>query len=367
MQFDCPPPLSRRALGALAAALALPGCATLSAASASSPRGTIKPQRLRAGDTVGLIAPSGALTQAQLSTRVKNMEDLGFKVKLGKNVLARWGSYGGSIEQRLEDLRAMFADESVRVIWAARGGSGGTGLLPHLDYGLIARNPKVLIGYSDLTAVLHAIHAKTGLITFHGPTAGSRFTDYNLQHLRALLFDGQAGHVMHHAPENLPPLAKEAVRDGVVEPANEVKTYKEGVATGPLLPGNLSLIAALQGTPYALRLAGALLCIEEVGEEPYRVDRLLHQLQQSNPRGGGAFAECAGVLVGVLTRYAAKPDDKQLSLREVLDHHLTGLSIPAASGYSFGHIAHQMTLPVGAMARLDTTAGTLTVLESVVE
>jgi muramoyltetrapeptide carboxypeptidase len=273
-------------------------------------------------------------------------------------VLARWGSYGGTVQERIDDLQAMFADESVRVIWAARGGSGGTALLPHLDYRLIERNPKVLIGYSDLTALLQAIHVKTGLITFHGPTAGSRFTDYNLLHLKALLFDGAANHVMPHAPENLALSA--------TEPANEVKTYKEGVGTGPLLPGNLSLIAALQGTPYAMPLAGSVVCIEEVGEEPYRLDRMLHQLQQVNGRGSKALADCAAVLIGVFTRYAAKPEDRQLSLREVFDHHLSALPIPAATGYSFGHIAHQMTLPVGAMARADTREGTLTILDSVV-
>jgi muramoyltetrapeptide carboxypeptidase len=356
------------------AALALAGCASLPTASRAA---VLKPPRLRVGDTVGLIAPSGALSQEQLASRIRNMESLGLRPKLGKHVLGRWGSYGGTIEQRVEDLHAMFADESVRAIWAARGGSGGAGLLPHIDYRLIARNPKVLIGYSDLTALLLAIHAKTGLITFHGPTAGSRFTDYNVAHLKALLFEAKGPYTMRHASENLAPPspASAAAAPASACPVcpspppdllNEVRTYQHGVARGPLLGGNLSVLSALIGTPYMPALPGSLMFLEEVGEEPYRVDRMLHQLQQANPQGVRGLAQCAGVMVGVFTRYMPKPTDTQLSLGDVFKHHLSGLGVPAVSGYSFGHIAHQMLLPIGLPAELNTREGSLTLLEPAV-
>ncbi|QOY94491.1 LD-carboxypeptidase [Massilia sp. UMI-21] len=348
--------LSRRSFGALAAA-----GLSASALAAAAPRGTtqratrrlIKPPRLRPGDLVGLIAPGGVVNERLIEKSVQNIEALGLRVKLGRYLGASFGNYAGSVQQRLADLHAMFADPDVKMIWPIRGGSGCISLLSQLDYGLIRRNPKILLGYSDITALHLAIHNKTGLVSFHGPVASSTLADYPREHMVAVLCDPRATYTIPMAPEN-------ALKAQTM-PHFGIRTLTSGTASGPLLGGNLSIVAALCGTPYAADFRDSLLFLEEVDEAPYRLDRWMTQLDLSV-----GFARAAGIMVGICEDCAPGEGRHSLSLDQTLDQHLKPLVVPAVTGYSIGHIRHQFTLPVGVRARLDTDAQTVTLLEPAV-
>ena len=349
-------PLSRRNL-AKGAALSL--AASLFPAAAAPVKDPvnrsvlIKPPRLKEGDVVGLITPCGYLEQDGIDKSVRNLEDLGVKVKLGKHVLARRGRYAGTVAQRLEDLHSMFADHEVKAVWAATGGSGGISLLPHIDYKLIRKHPKIFVGYSDVTCLHLAIHRQTRLVTFHGPVGISTFSDYSKQHLKAILMQPQKEYTMWMAEEN----RVKAETAGQFQ----VRTQRHGTATGRLTGGNLSLVAALSGTPYAAELRRRILFLEDISEAPYRIDRMLTQLDLSQ-----GLRTTSALLLGVFEKCEAPESESSLSLNETVDSHLDLLRIPAVSGYSFGHIANQMTLPLGVNARLDTYAQTLTLLENAV-
>ncbi|WP_431475540.1 S66 peptidase family protein [Massilia eburnea] len=313
----------------------------------------VKPPRLKAGDTVGLIAPGGHTDAPAIAKAIKNIESLGLHVKLGRNLEAVYGNYGGLPQQRLEDLHAMFADPDVAAIWAIRGGSGCIQLLAQLDYELIRRNPKILIGYSDITALHLAIQNKVGLVTFHGPVASSTFSDYTVTQLSNVL--------MHPQEQYTIPMALENSRKAEEEPHYALRTVVPGVCEGPLTGGNLCLVSALAGTEYASNYKGGILFLEEVNEAPYRIDRMLMQLHLNQK-----FDRAAGVMLGICENCGPQDSDISLTLDETTDQHLKPLKVPAVTGYSFGHIRHQFTLPMGIRARLDTERQTLTLLEPAV-
>ncbi len=343
----------------MAKGAALSLAASLFPAAATSNReplkksGIVKPPRLKEGDVAGLITPCGFVDQEGIDKSVRNLEELGLKVKLGKHVLARRGRYAGTVAQRLEDLHSMFADPQVHAVWAATGGSGGISLLPHIDYKLIRKHPKIFVGYSDVTCLHLAIHRQTRLVTFHGPVGISTFSDYSKQHLTAILMQPQKEYQMQMAEENRTK----------AETANQfqIRTRRHGSAVGRLSGGNLSLVAALSGTPYAAELRRRILFLEDIGEAPYRIDRMLTQLDLSQGLG-----TASALLLGIFEKCEAPESESSLSLNETVDSHLDLLKVPAVSGYSFGHIANQMTLPLGVSARLDTFAQTLTLLENAV-
>jgi muramoyltetrapeptide carboxypeptidase len=310
----------------------------------------IKPPRLVQGDVVGLVAPGGYTTDAAIEQAVRHIEALGLRVKQGAWLREVWGNYGGTVAARIADLHAMFRDPEVRAIWAIRGGSGCISLLRHLDYRLIRTHPKILLGYSDITALHLAIHRHAGLVTFHGPVASSTPSDYSTQHLLAVLMEPRDSYTI--------PMAVENDRRALDEPWYATRTVHGGVAEGPLIGGNLSLVSALAGTPYAADFTGSLLFIEEVNEEPYRIDRWLTQLDLAV-----GLDKAAGVMIGICENCGPQGDGPSLTLDETLDVHLRPLRVPAVTGYSFGHIRHQFTMPVGVRARLDTEARTVTLLE----
>ena len=346
--------IKRRGFGALTAAgiaASFPGLAC--AASRSSAKKLIKPPRLRPGDLVGLIAPGGFTSERAIEKAIRNIEALGLRVKVGTYLRAVHGNYAGSVQQRLADLHAMFADPEVKMIWPIRGGSGCISLLSRLDYGLIRRNPKILIGYSDITALHLAIHNKVGLVSFHGPVASSTMSDYSREHMMAVLTDPRPAYTIPMAPEN-------AIK-AQSAPQFGIRTLTSGIATGPLLGGNLSIVAALAGTPYAANFRGGLLFLEEVDEAPYRLDRWLTQLDLAT-----GFSHAAGVMIGVCEDCAPEPGQRSLTLEQTLDQHLRPLVVPAVTGYSIGHIRHQFTVPVGVRATLDTDRQTITLTEPAV-
>jgi muramoyltetrapeptide carboxypeptidase len=313
----------------------------------------IKPPRLRPGAVIGLVAPGGYTTDTAIDKAVRNIESLGWRVKQGANLRAAFGNYAGTPQQRLDDLHAMFADPQVDAIWAIRGGSGCISLLAGLDYALIRAHPKILLGYSDITALHLAIHRHAGLVTFHGPVAASTLSDYAMEQLLAVLTDPQ--------PRTVIPMSSANAYRGLSEPLYAVRTVHGGTATGILMGGNLSMVSALAGTPYAADIAGALLFLEEVNEAPYRIDRWMTQLDLA-----GGFRNAAAVIVGICENCGPEPDDPSLTLDQTLALHLDPLAIPAVTGYSIGHIRHQCTLPVGVMATLDTRRQTIVLHEAAV-
>ena len=347
--------ISRRSFatlaGAAAAAVALPTAAH--SPPRTMKRRLIKPARLRFGDTIGLIAPGGHTSEEAIARAVAKIEKLGFQVRQGANLRAVHGNYGGSVQQRREDLHAMFADPAVKAIWCIRGGSGCISLLSSLDYRLIRANPKILIGYSDITALHLAIHRHAGLMTFHGPVAGSGVSDYSNRHMLAVLMDPQPTYTI--------PMALENSERALTEPHYAVRTATHGQATGRLIGGNLSMVSALAGTPYAADFSKAILFLEEVNEAPYRIDRWMTQLDLAS-----GFKHAAAVMVGICDNCVPTDDEPSLTLGETLDLHLKPLVVPAVSGYSFVHIRNQFTIPMGIKARLDTLRQTVTLLEPAV-
>ncbi len=351
-------PLDRRRFGAYAlagaaAALAPSGAHAAGPRKGAAVKALTKPVRLRQGDLIGLVAPAGHARDGEIDKAVARIEALGFRAMPSFNLRAVHGNYGGSVQQRLDDLHAMFVHPEVKAIWALRGGSGCISLLAGLDYALIRAHPKILLGYSDITALHLAIMRHARLLTFHGPVAISSPSDYATAHLLAVLCEPRPSYTI--------PMALENSRRALTEPHFAMRTITGGQAVGPLIGGNLSMVSALAGTPYATDLKNAIVFLEEVDEVPYRIDRWMTQLDLS-----GGFAHAAALMVGICDNCGPAEGDPALSLDETLDLHLKPLVIPAVSGYSFGHIRDQFTLPVGLPARLDTERQTVTLLEAAV-
>lgn len=332
-------------------ALALPLLPAAGPVIAGFPPTRIKPKRLSPGDTIGLITPGSYIADESLQRAVDNLLKLGLKVKMGRHIRAKHGFVAGTDQQRLDDLHTMFEDKSVDAIWCARGGYGCTRLLPHIDYSLIRANPKVLVGYSDITALHQAIFQMTGLVTFHGPVGASELTPYTEAQLRAVLMQPEA-------PYTIPPsLENEASQ----EEGFYAETYQEGKVEGHLLGGNLSLLAAMAGTPYLPDVEGAIVFVEDIGEPPYRLDRMLTQLRQSWPLG-----KAAGLALGIFADCEMKPGSDSLPLQQTLAEQIRPLQIPSAYGLPFGHISHQCTFPIGIRAAFDAGRRTITLLETAV-
>jgi muramoyltetrapeptide carboxypeptidase len=300
-----------------------------------------------------MVAPSAAPNEPErIRFAIDTIESLGFKVKPGAHLYDREGYLAGSDAARADDLNAMFADDDVDAIWCVRGGYGASRILPALDYALMQRKPKALIGYSDITALHVAIHRHAGLVTFHGPVAFRAFTPYSLGELKRVLWTGET-------PVRLggPPPFERA--EGRVDWENRVATLVPGTARGRLIGGNLCLMSHLCGTPYFPDLRGAILFLEDVEEAYYRIDRMLTQLWLS-----GALAGVAGVAFGKFTNCNSSPFFLQnRPLDDILAERCRALGVPAVSGIMVGHIEDQTTLPVGCLAELDADAGTLTLLE----
>ncbi len=313
----------------------------------------IKPKRLKKGDTVGLIAPGSILSEDELNESKKNLEDLGFKVVYTNNILARDGYLAGIDKQRADDIHEMFSRKDVNGIVAARGGYGCTRILPMLDYNLIKENPKILVGYSDVTALLFGIFKETGLICFHGPVGISTFNNFSVDYFTNVLIYPHDKLILYNAHET--------TTDAAYKPV----TIRGGFAKGQLVGGNLSLVSSVIGTPYDIDTEGKIVFLEEVGEEPYRIDRMITQMMES-----GKFNKAAGVALGVFTDCISKPKESGInssfSVLEVLYDRLFRFEIPVVYGMSFGHITNKFTLPFGINAELDTLAQTITLLEPAV-
>lgn len=331
---------------ALAALLPLAGGNAIAA-----PRRRLLPAALNPGDTVALVSPSSA-TGERLSLQLAQeaMQALGFKVKTGAHYGSRYGHLAGTDAGRAGDLNAMFADADVRAIVCVRGGSGAARLLPLLDYKTIRAHPKVLLGYSDITALHSAIQAQTGLVTFHGPIGAGSWNRFNVDQFRRMFFDRE---LMQY--RNLVDAG-----DELVPRKHRTLTITGGKAHGELIGGNLSVLVGLAGSPYLPDFAGKILFLEDVSEAPYRIDRMLTTLKLM-----GALDKIAGFVFGECTECGPGEGYGSLTLDQIFDDHIKPLRIPAYRGAMIGHINEQFIVPVGGKVELDADTGSFRMLEPV--
>jgi muramoyltetrapeptide carboxypeptidase len=338
--------LQSAALASAAAALPL-------SVRAAEPPAVVKPRRLASGDTVTLVAPANAtFNTVDLEIAKESLEALGFKVKVGSHLLDRHGYLAGDDKARAGDINAAFADASVAAVHAIRGGWGSARLLPHLDFDVIRRNPKVLIGYSDITALLLSIHAKTGLVTFHGPIGLGRWDSYSLDYYKRVLFNGEL--VTYTNKQGL------SDRNALVQTEFRTQTITPGKARGRLVGGNLTVMTTILGSPYLPDWENTILFTEDVHEDFYRIDRMLTQLKLA-----GVLGKIKGFVFGTCSECG--PGDGNygaLTLEEIFADHIRPLGVPAWAGAMIGHSQPQWTLPLGVEVEIDASAGSLRLLEA---
>lgn len=312
---------------------------------------TLLPEAIKKGDTVGLVAPSAAIAdRMQFTFAQEALEALGFQVKLGANLKNRYGHLAGTDKERAGDLNEMFADKDVKAIICIRGGSGAARILPMIDYKAIAKNPKPLLGYSDITALHCAIHAQTGLITFHGPMGSSTWNSFNVEQFEKVFIEKEKVTFENIHGES----------DDLVVKSNRIQTLKGGTAEGKILGGNLTVLTAISGSPYYPDFKDAILFIEDIGEDPYKMDRMMSTL-----RLNGTLDQIKGFVFGQCSDCEPDGGYGSLTLDQVLDDYILPLKIPAYSGAMIGHISKQFIIPVGAQVQMDADKGTISLLESV--
>jgi muramoyltetrapeptide carboxypeptidase len=320
----------------------------------SEPPATIKPKRLAPGDTVMLVAPANATFESvELQIASESLEALGFRVKVGTHLFDRHGYLAGDDKARAADINAAFADTSVAGVHAIRGGWGSARLLPYLDFDIIRRHPKVIIGFSDVTALLLSIHAKTGLITFHGPIGLGRWDTYSLDYYKRVVMNGEQ--VTYTNKQGISP-----DRNALTQVEYRTQVITPGRARGQLLGGNLTVLTTILGSPYLPDWDGCIFFCEDVHEELYRIDRMLTQLKLA-----GVLSKIKGFVFGGCSQ--CSPGDGNygaLTLEEIFADHIKPLGVPAWSGAMIGHGQPQWTVPEGAQVEIDAAAGTMQLLES---
>ncbi|MHB1418456.1 MAG: S66 peptidase family protein [Bacillota bacterium] len=309
----------------------------------------LKAKALKEGSTVGVIAPASHIHQRErIAKGVEALEKMGFNVVMGSFVYGRDGYLAGTDQERVADINKMFSAPEIEAIFCLRGGYGSLRLLHLLDYRMIRKHAKILVGYSDITALHLALTRKTGLVTFHGAMVasdlGNELTGYTLNSFKkALTTVGPLGPLP--LPEGLTP----------------IEIYP-GETEGELIGGNLSLIIATLGTPYEIETSGRILFLEEINEEPYRVDRMLTQLRLS-----GALDRVAGLVIGECvacqSRQRGDEADGGYSLLEVLTDRLGSLGVPCLYGLPLGHGRNKATIPLGVKVSLNASTGILAFLE----
>ncbi|MGX9707551.1 S66 peptidase family protein [Laceyella tengchongensis] len=309
----------------------------------------MKPPALKPGDLIGVIAPASPVPEERRERALQTLRRFGYRLKVGASVQEQHGYFSGTDEVRARDVNEMFADPEVRAIMCIRGGYGSQRLLDRIDYAMIRRNPKIFVGYSDITSLHLALWKKAGLITFHGPMVGE------LEHVSEE--EEMAWSVLFRQLSDPQPLGEYPDTGRTL-----CFTITPGRATGRLVGGNLCLLAASMGTPYELDTTGKILFIEEVGEEPYRIDRMLTQL-----RLAGKLEQAAGILFTDFHDCDAANPERSLTLREVLEEIIRPLGVPAYFGFQAGHTEPNLALPIGIQADLDAGEGTLMLLEGCVQ
>lgn len=306
----------------------------------------IKPPALQPGQKIALTAPAGAVFYPErIEHFLDTMNAIGLRVMLCDSLHKQHGYFSSKDAFRAAELNSLFRAKDVHGIIAVRGGWGGSRILPMLDFDLIKENPKVFMGYSDITSLLNGIYKQTGLLTFHGPMGYSLWGEFSKQNFLNILSEGHTDTLLNPPPRE---------GEGVV-------CLVPGQAEGELVGGNLTVLTSLLGTPYMPDLNGKILFIEEVNEEAYRIDRMLTQLKLA-----GAFDQVSGFIFGKCIQCEPEYPEKALSFWEVLREVVQPLGIPSFYGAMVGHLQEQLILPVGGRVVIDAKAGRIQLLESVV-
>lgn len=308
----------------------------------------IKAKHLVKGDTVGIVAPASPLeNESEIAYTYQWLEKIGLKYKVGKHLFDSYSDFAGSDENRIADFNAMWADPEVKAVMPMRGGNGAARLLNGIDYDLIAKNPKIIVGYSDITSFLIAIHQKTGLVTFHGPMMGGFFEGSYTYHnyLKAVMGNKPLGLITDKEEKEL--------WNPEGPPTRHIIT--KGKARGRLTGGCMTLIRQLMGTPYEIETEGKILFLEDLDAEPHEIDRMLYQLHLA-----GKLQKAAGIVVGECTNCRPGSSGRNsfplnFSLDRILEERLRDLGIPVIYGLRFGHSKEKFTIPLGVMASLEAT------------
>ena len=313
----------------------------------------IFPPALRRGDSIALVVPASPVKRERIERAVAKYEELGFRIKIYGDLYRQHGYLAGDDATRAAELMQAFADPDIAAVFPVRGGTGMTRLLDLLDYDVILQHPKIVAGFSDITALHLALQSQTGLVTFHSPHPSDGFGAPNgmsdlteRTYWRAMLeseYDDQQGYTIPLTPDEQALLV----------------TLSPGTAEGRLVGGNLALIGALMGTPYEINTAGNILLIEDINEQPYRIDRFLSQLKLA-----GKLDQLTGVLLGQFTACAAPPDEASLTLEQVFHDYFAELGIPVLANFSVGHCRDNATLPLNVDVQLNAANRTLTILQN---
>ncbi|PRY88060.1 S66 peptidase family protein [Mongoliibacter ruber] len=311
----------------------------------------ILPFPINPGDKVGLVSPSAATGERiEFEFAKEALEALGLEVELGENLKKRRGHLAGTDEERASDLNYMFENKHIKAIICIRGGSGAARILPLINYEIIKKNPKPLLGYSDITALHNAIHAKTGLITFHGPNGSGSWNSFNVNQFQQVFFNqGMVTFENEHAKG-----------DELIVKQNRIQTIRPGLAKGKILGGNLTVLTALSGTPYLPDFADSILFIEDISEDPYKIDRMMSTLLLN-----GTLSKIKGFIFGQCTNCTPGGGYGSLTLDDILDDYILPLNIPAYKGAMIGHVPKQFIIPVGAEVEMDAEAGTFKMLHAI--
>ena len=309
-----------------------------------------KPKKLNKNDVIGIISPASSPEElTRVERGVKYLESLGYRVKVGANVGKNHGYLAGNDKERVDDLHSMFKDKNIKAIFTLRGGYGAFRLLDKIDYRIIRNNPKIFVGYSEITSLQMAFLEKANLITFAGPMVAVDFYDevspYTNEHFWATITSNKKlGKLKYPENQKLPYLQK-------------------GIASGRLIGGNLAVFAALLGTEYFPNPTGKILMIEDVGELPYRVDRMFNQLRLS-----GTLKKVKGIILGrFVDCYEHDPNKKTLTLGEVISDYVGALKIPSIYTFPHGHIKDFVTIPFGLKVNINATKGSVEFMEGAVK
>lgn len=304
-----------------------------------------KARALKQGDTIGLIAPSSPTSRENIDKSIASIKGMGFRVKMGNSPYESYGYLSGLDKVRADDINEMFENSQVDGIICLRGGYGTPRILDDIDYELIRKNPKVFVGYSDITALHIAFNQIGNLVTFHGPMVTSDMIDE---------FDS---------------FSKESLLDKVTNPksigkiknpdSQEIKSMNEGSVEGSIIGGNLSLISATIGTPYEIDLKDKILFIEEIGEEPYSIDRMLNQMKLA-----GKFKEASGIILGDFNNCQSKKHSKSLTIEQLVEEHIKPSEKPILFNLKSGHCTPMITLPFGVKSRIDSANKEIHILEN---
>lgn len=304
----------------------------------------LKPKALKKGDTIGIVAPASShSSDDKLNSGIEYLEQLGYKIVLGKHTNDKIGYLAGSDKSRASDINNFFRDKNIKAIFCTRGGYGSHRILDRIDYNIIRRNPKIFVGYSDITALQIAIFKKTGLVTFAGPMVIPDLSE-------KLSVDSE-----EHFWKCLTSPSPIGVINMIKNPTLKVLTH--GKVSGKIFGGNLSVLTALAGTPYLPSFKNSILIFEDIEERPYRVDRMLQQLKLA-----GLLNNLSGVILGDFSTCLPEKDKPSLRLEEIFKSVLK--KIPIMMNFKFGHIRNSITIPYGINVKLDTKKREILFLES---